>query len=258
MLKTQELSRGLLDDESAQSYDGGRRRGTEEEAEEIAEELAALAELIQMHEEGMRLQREKVVLLQRRRELRSAGGKGVKEAESSDRKYDSFSIGDAAPCSSNVRQHLLRTVPGTKQTFLSKLRRRAPFLKSHTGLLSSSQPETGRLRMNRMNADFANERTMLAWTRTSLAVVRTTFSALALKGITGFGTEATTVFVIGSSVMAAYSYAHGYFRYKTMKDVIELRHPPMLYERVSNNPTFAVMFALFVVVVIDTATRQWS
>jgi uncharacterized membrane protein YidH (DUF202 family) len=113
----------------------------------------------------------------------------------------------------------------------------AAFFSSRMQLFSKSSnqddefADDGVVRLNRMSTDLANERTMLAWTRTSLAVVRTTFSALALKGITGFGTDATSVFVIGSAVLALYSYAHGYFRYKTVKGVIQRKEPPRYFDR---------------------------
>ena len=116
----------------------------------------------------------------------------------------------------------------------------------------------GLIRLNRMTADLANERTMLAWTRTSLAMARTVFSALALKGITGSGTISTHIYVVALAVVALWIYCHGYGRYKRVKLVLEMPLPPRYFDRISNNPQFLAMAALCLLVVFDTALREWK
>ena len=53
-------------------------------------------------------------------------------------------------------------------------------------------------RLNRLGTELANERTLLAWTRTSLATVRTVFSLFSFAGVTAAGGE----FSADSSVFA--------------------------------------------------------
>jgi uncharacterized membrane protein YidH (DUF202 family) len=86
-------------------------------------------------------------------------------------------------------------------------------------------------RFNRLGTDLANERTMLAWTRTALATGRTVFSFFAFTGLTASGEVSQRVVLVTLATLAFSAYCFGFHRYRCVKKALRETDPPMYFNR---------------------------
>jgi uncharacterized membrane protein YidH (DUF202 family) len=113
-------------------------------------------------------------------------------------------------------------------------------------------------RMNRLASDLANERNLLAWSRTSLTCVRTAVTFTVFTGVTQFGTAAVGIMTIGFSVVGLYGLAHGLQRYRRIRDILCDPDPAVEFHRMSNLPMFFFLGAMFVLLIVAQAATQWE
>ena len=66
----------------------------------------------------------------------------------------------------------------------------------------------------------ANERTILAWIRTALAMVRTLFAFLSLEGTSAFGRASLTADIGILAALIVGTWATGSMRYYSLRDVL--------------------------------------
>jgi uncharacterized membrane protein YidH (DUF202 family) len=111
-------------------------------------------------------------------------------------------------------------------------------------------------RFNRLGTDLANERTMLAWTRTALATARTVFSFFAFDGITNGGKIAQHYVLIALGSMAFIAYSFGWHRFKQVKHALRRHDPPLYFNRLSANPLFVIFFTIFTIILFSTIFKN--
>jgi len=108
-----------------------------------------------------------------------------------------------------------------------KLRRSETVL-TNTGMAEVEEAVANLDRFSRLSTDLANERTLLAWMRTSMAAFRSACCFLSIAG--GFSYNAARVMMVVACVWSAVS---GIRRYQKIKQVTFALVPPKEFGRVS-------------------------
>jgi uncharacterized membrane protein YidH (DUF202 family) len=121
----------------------------------------------------------------------------------------------------------------------------------------AKQWETGMTRYAKLTSELANERNMLAWTRTALAGCRTTFAAMGLKYATGdhLGGILWGIMAVGFAALSLYIYMNGFDRYKKIKIALAAKNPPLHFDRLSNTPQSVAFIAILVVILYNVGTQ---
>lgn len=117
-------------------------------------------------------------------------------------------------------------------------------------------------RFGRLSAILANERTLLAWTRTGLAAGRTAFAFLGLTVAAQAAGGWSTVLTLSTMVMASLwllLLGIGMQRFIRVKTALELcpEKIALHFDRVSIRPLFAVLLAVCVANCCGWYSQQW-
>lgn len=88
-------------------------------------------------------------------------------------------------------------------------------------------------KFSRIGTDMGNERTLLAWIRTSLAAVRTVFTFYGLQGTSGIWSLTILSSEWSMCFLCIITAVLGHTRYVRMKEVIEMKVTPGDYHRIS-------------------------
>eukprot|EP00927_Polykrikos_kofoidii_P023802 TRINITY_DN21797_c1_g1_i1.p1 TRINITY_DN21797_c1_g1~~TRINITY_DN21797_c1_g1_i1.p1 ORF type:complete len:378 (+),score=56.60 TRINITY_DN21797_c1_g1_i1:171-1304(+) len=114
-------------------------------------------------------------------------------------------------------------------------------------------------RMNRLTTDMANERTLLAWTRTCFAAIRTVVAYLNIHVPRHTGGLLSVSILITELAMAALVMVlawTGQKRFNSIKDAISLKVPPPSFGRLSVRYTNAIVLLASVVTALGICTQQ--
>ena len=100
---------------------------------------------------------------------------------------------------------------------------------------------------HRLTVDLANERTWLAWIRTSMSIIRT---LIVLVPLSGTNKEADVLLRISTTVFAVLSLwmiFQGSHRYRKIKIILSVDDPPKEFHRLSNFPIIVTIVAVVLV-----------
>ena len=100
---------------------------------------------------------------------------------------------------------------------------------------------------HRLTVDLANERTWLAWIRTSMAIVRTLVIFIPLAGTNKQAEILLRTVSISFAILSVWMILQGQHRYRKIKELLQVENPPREFHRLSNFPI--ILTILFVVVV---------
>lgn len=118
-------------------------------------------------------------------------------------------------------------------------------------------PLEGLERLSRLTTELANERTLLAWTRTCLAAIRTLFAYLALHGVTAGWSGLITACEVLMSLVVVATAAFGSWRFFKIKDIILLKVPPPNFGRFSIRPLAVLVLLTAMATVTGACSQQW-
>lgn len=116
-------------------------------------------------------------------------------------------------------------------------------------------------RMTRLNSDLANERTLLAWMRTSLAAVRTTFAFLSLTAVTQTSRDAEFFCEVAMAAVIAMSLIAGTTRYNQIKQAISAANSgdkPKTFRRMSVHWVTGLMSFGVMILLPAIIGRSWT
>jgi len=110
---------------------------------------------------------------------------------------------------------------------------------------------------SRMGTTLSNERTMLAWVRTVLAIVRSTFAFYGLTGTAGLGEESLSAVRYMMATVAILTFGTGAIRYASIADLLRekaIRRPVC---RVPMTPFLLMVFTCTVMHSAATYRGMW-
>jgi uncharacterized membrane protein YidH (DUF202 family) len=113
-------------------------------------------------------------------------------------------------------------------------------------------------RFQRLSTDLANERTFLAWSRTALAAIRTVFAFYGMEAAGMFGTSGLIFCQIVMTISVLVGLMTGRWRYTRMKAVIDMKHPPRHFGRMSVGWFFVSALLVSMVTFVSICSRQWA
>jgi uncharacterized membrane protein YidH (DUF202 family) len=116
----------------------------------------------------------------------------------------------------------------------------------------------GMVRLNRLSTELANERNLLAWTRTALALCRTSIAYIGVVGINYFGDISQKICVVGCALLGVWFMCHSVSRYQKVKYYVSLKDPTLEMDRASNTLTILATISVLVLAFIVTASEDWQ
>mmetsp|Transcript_4559 Transcript_4559/g.7448 ORF Transcript_4559/g.7448 Transcript_4559/m.7448 type:complete len:228 (+) Transcript_4559:82-765(+) len=216
------------------------------------EELTAVEAELKELESLISLQRRKVDLLRKKSEILGQNTSSKSSSQSIESENERPSVISPMQVDAGSPKGIQRLFQSRESFFFGA--RPQDSQKSGTGI----DPFESFNRMNRLSTDLANERSMLAWTRTALAAIRTALSTLSVSGRTEFGDIAVKITSIGFAVIGLWTMTHGHVRYRMIKNILAQADPPRFFRRLSNNPHNITVIAVIILVVIAQASSQWT
>jgi uncharacterized membrane protein YidH (DUF202 family) len=139
--------------------------------------------------------------------------------------------------------------------------------------MSTLSPRSGRESMFRKNMDklvepvsrmtylaneLANERTLLAWIRTALSMIRTVFAFYAFKGINSFGDTTHRISLILVTLLAGGTFFQGFWRFSVVVgEILNIDPTRAPLGRPTIKPYMAGLSLLFIIVMVSVLYRGW-
>jgi uncharacterized membrane protein YidH (DUF202 family) len=119
---------------------------------------------------------------------------------------------------------------------------------------SVSNQLQGLERLSRLTTDLANERTLLAWTRTCLASIRTLFAFLEVRSADAGWQVWKLITEMSMATVVLACAGLGAWRYFAIKRILSQKVPPQHFGRISIRP----LCALLVLVAVATSTAIYA
>eukprot|EP00928_Gymnodinium_smaydae_P000663 TRINITY_DN10253_c0_g2_i1.p1 TRINITY_DN10253_c0_g2~~TRINITY_DN10253_c0_g2_i1.p1 ORF type:complete len:350 (-),score=62.10 TRINITY_DN10253_c0_g2_i1:324-1373(-) len=112
-------------------------------------------------------------------------------------------------------------------------------------------------RFSRLTTDLANERTFLAWMRTTLAAVRTLFTFYSMSGVSEMFQDSLYVSEIGMASVMLIATLTGRWRYTRMKTIINRKVPPRWFGRISITYLYVVLLVVTLITAANIYAGTW-
>eukprot|EP00929_Paragymnodinium_shiwhaense_P026232 TRINITY_DN15637_c0_g1_i1.p2 TRINITY_DN15637_c0_g1~~TRINITY_DN15637_c0_g1_i1.p2 ORF type:complete len:329 (+),score=57.16 TRINITY_DN15637_c0_g1_i1:86-1072(+) len=113
-------------------------------------------------------------------------------------------------------------------------------------------------RFSRLSTDLANERTLLAWIRTCLAVLRTAFGFIGLTAAGHIWEGLLYYSSIAMAISVVTTLTTGWMRYRSIQHALRMPEPPAKFGRISVNYTAIVIATSSCAYVLGTFSRVWA
>jgi uncharacterized membrane protein YidH (DUF202 family) len=120
-----------------------------------------------------------------------------------------------------------------------------------------SEQLNGIERLNRLTTDLANERTLLAWTRTTLASIRTLFTYLALDGKSAAWKASITATEFSMATLVLAAATTGVWRFWRVKSIVHMKIPPAGFGRITIRPLAVLLLVTAFATSIGIFSQQW-